>query len=352
LSGTNYSGQYTNTEAKSARWDMRPQLLKQFETNAKALNTQTGGAGSTDLTLVPIYLDPVIVDESRKWTPLVELWPRVTNMGLTADYNVITAKGAAFFAAEDDVLNENNDTYERRSKPIKYMYSVGRVTQQAQAAIPSFMLQGFQPGGVGAPTGTMGDVNAPNANQLEILMKTRSMKELEEDKLLNGSVAADPNEFDGIIIQIAGVNDINLAGAAIALNDIHRVVRAAYDDGGRPNLGICNSAQYEELLKLLSTQITFREATRQVFWGFSAIVFYTMVGELPMIPSQFLSNATDVGRVIVLDLSVCEMRVLQDLTYMPLARTNDSDKFVLKQYLVPIIRAPQFCAQIINADQV
>ena len=58
-------------------------------------------AGTAGLSLIPIYVDPIIIDETRKFTTLVELIPRVTNQGTTADYNRMTAKGGGFTAAED-----------------------------------------------------------------------------------------------------------------------------------------------------------------------------------------------------------------------------------------------------------
>ena len=76
-----------------------------------------------------------------------------------------------------------------------------------------------------------------------------------------------------------------------------------------------------------------------------------MVGEIPIIFSQFLSNATDVGRLMFLDLSVIETRVLQDLTFENLAKISDSEKFMLKEYICFIVRAPPFNAQIINIQQ-
>jgi len=85
--------------------------------------------------MVPIYVDPRIVDVTRKFTPIVELIARVTNQGMTADYNKITAKGGGYTAAEDAALAETNDTYDRQSTPIKWLYAVGRTTGQMQAAM-------------------------------------------------------------------------------------------------------------------------------------------------------------------------------------------------------------------------
>ena len=97
--------------------------------------------------MIPIYVDPRIVDTTRKETPLVELIPRVANQGMYADYNKITAKGGGFTAAEDAALSETNTTYDRASTVIKFLYAVGRVTGPTQAAMPSYMLEGFQPQG-------------------------------------------------------------------------------------------------------------------------------------------------------------------------------------------------------------
>jgi hypothetical protein len=57
-------------------------------------------------------------------------------------------------------------------------------------------------------------------------------------------------------------------------------------------------------------------------------------------------NTTGNKAIYFLDLSVIEMRVLQDLTYEKLAKTNDSDKFMLKIYETFIIRNTSFCSSI------
>jgi len=51
---------------------------------------------------------------------------------------------------------------------------------------------------------------------------------------------------------------------------------------------------------------------------------------------------------LVLDMSVIELRVLQDVVMQELAVTNDSNKFMVKVYEVGICKAEQFCAKIIN----
>ena len=213
------------------------------------------------------------------------------------------------------------------------------------AAIPSYILQGLTPDG--GATGAFSSSSAPNAKQLEVLIKTRDMRELEEELIINGSVSSDSNEFDGIVA-LCTDNATAKAGAALALGDIDTAVKLAFDDGGRPNLAVASSQAYTDLLGLLTAKIGYMQATQTVFWGFTTIVLHTMVGDIPVIPSMFL-NAAQTGSsnaIYFLDLSVIEMRVLQDLTYEDLAKTNDSSKFMLKIYEALIVKAPTFCSSI------
>lgn len=326
--------------------DIRPQLQEAASIGLKALNTQTGGPGTAGFALVPIYVDPRIIDLTRKNTPLVELVPRVTNMGMTADYNEITAKGGASAEAEDATLTETDDTYDRKSVGIKFLYSVGRVTGPAIAAIPSYILSGMNP--QGGATGTFGDSSAPNAKQLEVLVKARALRELEENLIVNGDTGSDPNEFDGIIVQMGTTNTVDKVATALALADIDTAIQYAFDDGGRPNLAVCSSAVYTDLLGLLTAKIGFLQPVQQVFWGFSAIVLHTMVGDVPVIPSMFMTNTGGSKAMYFLDMSVIEMRVLQDMSFQDLAKTNDSEKFMLKIYEAFLIKAPTFCSSITN----
>ena len=335
-----------DAETKSFDVDMRPELKGAFDIGYKALESTSGGAGTAGYAMVPIYVDPRIIDRTRKYTPLVELVPRVSNQGITADYNVITAKGGAVVAAEDAALNETNTTFDRQSTSIKYLYSVGRVTGQAMAAIPSYILEGLTPDG--GATGAFSSSSAPNAKQLEVLVKTRDMRELEEELIINGSVSSDANEFDGIVQLLNTVNETAKGGAALALADIDTAVKLAFDDGGRPNLAVASSQAYTDLMGLLTAKIGYLQASQTVFWGFTTIVLHTMVGDIPVIPSMFLNEAQTGSQnaIYFLDLSVVEMRVLQDLTYEDLAKTNDSNKFMLKIYEALIIKAPDFCSSI------
>lgn len=324
--------------------DRRDFVNSAFQIGMKAHETTSGGAGTAGYAMIPVYVDPRIIDQTRKYTPIVELVPRVTNMGMYADYNVITAKGGAFVAAEDGALSETNTTYDRKSTQIKFLYAVGRVTGPSIAAQPSYVLQGMLPGS--GSIGPFTDQSAPNAKQQEVLVKTREMRELEENLIVNGDTATDANEFDGIVKIMGATNTVDKNNAALSLDDINLAVQYAFDDGGRPNLAICDSATYTDLLGLLTQKIGYLKAESQVFWGFTTIVLHTMVGSIPVVPSMFLDNTGGSKSIYFLDMSVVEMRVLQDLTFFELARTNDSEKFALKVYEALIIKNENFCASV------
>ena len=346
-------------DAKGKGYDLRGFLgekaMDGFDAiNQKALGPTAGGAGTAGYALVPIYVDPRIVDQSRKYTPLVEMIPRVTNQGLTADYNIITAKGAAYTANPDAPLPEQDDTEDRQSTSIKFLYSIGRVLGPMQAAMPSYILEGFQPTGAGNVAGSVfTPQGVPNAKQYQVLMKARAMKELEENLIINGDASTDATQYSGIVKLQGTTNQTDLAGAALTWDDVEETVQLAFDDGGRPKLGVCDSSTMVDLRKLMID--TFRYTPDQLIAGSTLpfgvppqIVLQTMVGPIPVLPSMYLTNTSGAKQLFFLDTDFIEMRVLQDLTYEDLAKTNDSQKFMLKIYACLIIRATPFNSFIDN----
>lgn len=331
--------------------DLREELGKAFSDGFKAHTTQAGGAGTAGYAMIPIFVDPVIVDETRKYTPLVEMIPRVTNQGTYADYNNITAKGGGFTRGEGADLSAQDNTYDRNSTQIKYLYAVGSVTGPSQAGQPAYILQGLSP--QGGWNGGFSNQSGGNAKQQEVLVQTRAIKELEENLIINGNATTsaisgnpDGTEFDGIVTLMGATNTVDKNTTALALSDLTKAVRYAYDDGGRPNLGVCSSSVYEDIENLLLAKFGYLQSEKSVFWGFETIVLRTMVGQIPIVPSMYLSNASGSKAIYFLDLSVVEMRVLQDLTYEDLAKTNDSNKFMLKIYEALIIRNTAFCSSV------
>jgi len=221
--------------------DLREDINKVAKVGMKALQTTSGGVGSAGYALVPIYVDPMIVDETENTHQPVEIIPRVTNRGMYADYNNLTAKGGAITAAEDASLSETATTYDRNSTAIKFLYAIGRVTGPAIAAIPSYVFAGMNPNG--GATGGFSDQSASQAKQMEILVKTREIRELQENLIFNGNTTTsiaggvDGTEYAGIISLMSTTNTVDKSDSAMSLDDVGTAVRYAYDDGGRPNVG-------------------------------------------------------------------------------------------------------------------
>ncbi len=347
-----YSNSFGSIKTKTRYWDPISGNDLRPHAGFKALNTETGGAGTAGFAMIPVYLSPLIVDESRKRTPLVELFPRVTNLGMFADWNNITAKGAGFTAAEDAAFAEADDTIDRNSIPIKFLYSVGRVTGPSQAAQPAFVLQGFQGTGSGLGGSAFSNVNAPNAMQFRILTAARAIKELEESLIVNGDASTDATEFSGIVKLQSTTNVVDKSTTALTNNDIEDAVQLSFDDGGIVKLAVGSSAAVVDVRKIIID--TFRYNPSDIPNGVlpfgvpSAVLLHTLVGPIPLIPSMYLSNVSGAKQIYFLDTDYIEMRVLQDMTYERLGKANDSDKFFLKIYEALVMKNPKFNAFIDN----
>ena len=324
----------------------------------KALSTTlaTYSAGTLPV-LIPVYVDPEIVDLTRRATPLVELIPRTTNYGKTADYNQITTIATAQVLAEDASVTEQNDTYVRRSLQVKYLYSIGRVTGPMFSASKQYLSSG-------------GYVDAVS---LEVKQKTLALKRLEESLILLGDGVTDwvepvnsqtmnaANSYNGLYQLISNANSngyggsssyvTDLAGVAISISAIRTAIRTARTAGGEPNLIVCDYSTYDAIKALIQDQLRY-VSTTTIAWGITTVSFEG----LPIIASRFLSTGAgggsgvpaDAKSLFVLDTNVIEMRVLQDVSYEELAKTNDSIKFMLKCYETLVCKAPQFNHVIID----
>jgi len=330
-------------------YDLRSSLnetLNEGIARMKALSTTSGGSGTAGYAMIPVYVDPRIVDTTRRETPLVELIPRVANQGMYADYNSITAKGGGFTAAEDASLSETNTTYDRASTAIKFLYAVGRVTGPTQSAMPSYMLEGFQPQGGGLGNSTFSNVGSPNAKQQEVLIKARELRELEENLIINGDASDDTTEFSGIVKLQDTTNVVDLEGAALTYDDLETAILYAIQDGGRPKLAVASPSVVNDIRKIIIDTYRYNpsdNASGSLPFGIApSVVLDTMAGKVPVIFSRFLSDTSGAKQIYFLDTDWIEMRVLLDMTYEELAKTNDSQKFMLKIYECLIMRNTAF----------
>lgn len=348
--------------------DLRPTLKSRYVENhdsymqslspeMKALLTTAGGAGTAGNAMIPIYVDPKHIDRSRKLTPFRELIPRFATQGLTIDYTVTTAKGAAISAVEDAALSDVADTKDRLSISIKYLYSVGRVTGPMQAAMPAFMLQGFSPSGNGLAGTTYGDVSTNTAKQHEVALRTRALAEMEENMIFNGNsttsgISGNPDgtEFDGITALMSTTNTVDLNTSVIDYDDVETAAQNALDDSGRPSIVASCTGFVTDLRKNLLDSYRYHPesiAGSEITAGIgSRMTLETVVGPQYVVPTQYLVNTSGSKRLYMLDMDVVDMGVLQDYTFEQAGKSNDSDKFWVKCYEALRISNPNFCAQI------
>ena len=331
--------------------DLRPGLKSMHYANLKALSTTTGGGGTAGYALVPVFVDPNIVDQERRETPMREIIPRVTNLGTLADWNERTDKGDATSKLEDAALSDNTDTYDRYSKAIKYYYSVGRTTGPVQAAMPPASFENYT------------TTQTPNAKSLEVAARTADLAVREEIDLISGnpggtytSMATNTDTgYDansvlasamyGIKSQVSDENQDDQAGAAITLDDVNDNINLCWEDGGRPSVLLSDGRTVTDIKALMVQQLRIAPST-SVAWGFQTVAFEGPRGTLPMIQSQVVRTTAGNGSgtlygsksIMSLDMAQIQNRLLQDYTYEPLAKTNDSDKFLVKFYGAVIVK--------------
>ena len=326
-------------------------LNERCEVNFKALATTSGGVGTAGQAMVPVFVDPTIVDQERRETPMRKIIPRVTNLGITADWKERTAKGDAEAKVEDAAMSDNTDTYDRYTKSIKYYYSVGRVTGPTQAAMPAGAFE------------TYTTTAFPNAKQLETAARTADLAVREETDLISGnpsgtytSMATNTDTgYDarsvyaaamaGIKNQLSDENQDDQAGAAITLDDVNDLVNLCWEDGGRPSLLLTDGRTATDIKALMVQQLRYAPST-EVAWGFESVAFNGPRGTLPLIQSQVVRTTAGDGSgtiygsksILALDMAHIENRILQDYTYEPLSKANDSDKFMVKFYGAVVVK--------------
>jgi hypothetical protein len=331
--------------------DMRTEWNTRIEDNLtqlKSMGTDVGGTGLTDNVLIPIAYRNELVDLTRKQTPISFVIRSVTNKGIVAPYKQVTSKPTAFFARENATLVSSDPNFDVLSENIKYMYAKGSVTGPLNAGAPGYNLMGVMPPQSGDPRGNFSNSTASNANQINIMLQARALLELEEDTLINGDATTNTEEFDGIITIMSTTNTVDKNSTALDLDDYTTAARYAYEDGGYVNFGFCDTVTYQKTLELINSKVSLRDFGETQEYGFTAIKLRTgfSSGSIPLVPSRFVSTTAGSQAAYLLDLSVWEKRVLQDMTYEKLAKTKDSDEFFLKKYMCLICMAEQFNASI------
>lgn len=311
---------------------VRADLKAKFNPETKSMGAQIGGAGTTDYVMNPIFLDRDIVDTSRKRTPLRSMIRRVTQQGIKAVYNVITAKQTASFQGEFEAQSVSDMTPSRTAKDVKIIRVSGYTSGFAQASIPSFNLDSIQ--GSNQEFGPFASATGSNAMDINVLTATRAIQEFEENAIFNGNSSTDAKAFDGIIALQSTTNQVDATGREITLDDLDTAYFNAYNAGGRPNIAVCDVDTYKKIKSLLQAKGGFLEYKDLGAYGFKALMVKAGDEDIPIIPSQYLSATSTARSLYMLDMAMWEMRVLLDMTFQPLAQVDDGQKFMIKMYEV------------------
>jgi hypothetical protein len=144
-------------------------------------------------------------------------------------------------------------------------------------------------------------------------------------------------------------NTVDKNTSDLEYNDVETAIKYAYDDSGFPNYAGCSSSVLVDLRKIAIDTYRYSPAdmtTELPFGVTSRLTLETIVGSVPVIPSQYISNTTGSKAMYFLDMTEIYFAVLQDATYQELAQTTDGISFLIKQYEGLIMRAPTFNSSI------
>ena len=301
------------------------------QTDLMAVGTQYSGTTGNIPVLVPTIVDPQLYDLTRRDTPLASgLIPRVTNMGLFADWIVRDALMGASFKAEAATLNSTNSNYKRYAQPMSYIYAVGEVSGPLQIASKVWQ----------------------DALRLESESAFRSLKELEEDAIINGNptpgdtsgTVTDETAWSGLRFKIT-TNAIDATGNTVSIDNLRTIIRQARENKGHPNLFVVDYKTLDDVKGLMQSFLMYDKVPQgNIAWGIQTIEFEG----IPMVPDLFMPTTAGAREILLIDTNTVQMRVLQDATMEELAKTADTFKFMIKAYETMIVINEKFCGRIYN----
>ena len=274
----------------------------------KALTTAEGTG-----TIIPERLDPVLVEEADKLSPIRELIPRIGWSTNAYECNVRTVLPASEFYIETDDYSADNSTYERRAFIIKMLRSEGGVSSLLQSTAGDYI----------------------NALQAEIDGALKSLIQAEESAILNASTSTAASNFDGLRKQIT--DEVDAGSASLTLDMLDDALQEIQESGGRPNLIIMSIREQYELSRIMRGNMTYNWEKYETKAGTKLVTY----ANIPIIPSLFMptniasGDATPTNtdsEVLVLDTSQIVIPVVKDITFEEVPATTDGLAFRLKMY--------------------
>jgi len=190
-----------------------------------------------------------------------------------------------------------------------------------------------------------------NSLTLEMEGQQRSLKYLEENTIINGNPTGgdvegsttDAKAFTGLLTAVS-TNTEDQSGAKITVQKIRdgmRTIREAY---GHPDLIVTDYKTMDDLKALMSDQIRFQgPITGLLAYGIADAV---SIDGVPVIPDIYMPTSAGSRQLLILTVRKegnIQMRVLQEAVFEELAKTADTYKFMIKEYLTMIIVNEAWC---------
>ena len=287
----------------------------------------TSGGTVTAYGLMPSFFDPALVDRTVRQTPLLRLLPRKAVRGRSYVYNAMTAKAVPTngtagqgFKGDDAALAEDVDTWTAVSTTMKYAYVTGRITGPAQASGLGYI----------------------NLLAEDIKIKQQEMNEILENEIVNGATATNALGFNGLRAAIS-TNTTAAGGAAITLDNIRTDMNTVFEANGNVDLVVTDGSTFNTIKGLLMDfQRNVERPSGQMDFGIPDA--FTFDGAL-FIKDRFMPTGGASKDILYLDLRYVFLAVLQDITFEELAKTNDSQKYMLKWYGSLIVTAEALMAE-------
>ncbi len=311
---------------------------------------------SSERALIRQDLESVITKVDMKGTPMRKRWPRVPANGLTHEYSQRISLGSptSSFYADGGLPLDGNTRYLRKGKQIKCLGEVGRVTGLMIAGGRSFADQ----------------------LALEQMARLTSVVQAEEYSLHygdstvgtlvangDGTFTTQYLQFDGMdrIIRQEGGIVVDAStfpdGAKLSIPLLNTILQAQYDALGEPTMIECGSREKRFFNELLQSLVRVGgdgvvHVERQL--GVSVMFYDSDFGSLPIIPTRYITigaNGMPAGKSRLYVYcekteaeNLIEVATLQELGSQPLAKIDDSERFMLNEYETVINRAPQWSA--------
>jgi hypothetical protein len=317
---------------------------------------------STERALLRQDLESIITRVDMKGTPLRKRWPRVKANGLTHEYTQRTSLGSpsstatnglGSFYADGQLPQDGNTKYLRKGKQVKCLGETGRVTGLMISAGRSF------------------------ADQLALEQQSRTVSVLqcEEGALLfgdstqpyvvtnsDGSQTVEYLQFDGTQRIIANEGGILVdastfaGGQKVSIPLINTVIQEVYDALGEPTAIVLGSREKRFFNELLQSFVRVNgdgvvHVERQL--GVSVMYYDSDFGSLPLVPTRYIQPSAGLTSAFILcektaGENIIEIAELQTIGSQPLAKIDDSERFMINEYETLVNRAPQWNAEIIN----